>query len=354
MRRLATLLLGTLAACDVPTRAPQWDVEWNVPSSSTRISIASLLPPSVTVNSDTSAFQFNIPTLSVTEDVATACPACGTGVLPKPAFTMSMTASTSLPSEVLSATIANDTLQFTVVNNLSYDPLNPSAAPGAAKGWSVIVVRNGTTILGRDSVNGATTALPSGGTVVRRIALAGTVSSSSPITFDGTIYSPAGDPVTFDPSQTVSVTAATPTISVSSASIALSNTPVAATATSFDLTGMSSDVIDRIQSGALILTITNPVAVGGTLNVNLTTPGATLVRSVSVSPGGGAGMGVGTSSRVSFTRDELRSLFGQTVGVQVAGSMTAPSGSVTLTPRQVIDVTTRLDVILNTSTTGGN
>src|SRR5690242_7694376 len=181
MRRLATLLLVTLAACDLPTRAPQWAVEWNVPSSSTRISIASLLPPTVSVTPDTSAFQFSVPTISVTQSVGTACPSC-VGVIPKPEFTMTMSASTTLPSEVLAATITNDTLQFSVTSNLSFDPLRPSAAAGSTKGWFLLVVRNGTTIIGRDSVNGATTAMAPGTTQVRRIALNGVVSGSSSIT----------------------------------------------------------------------------------------------------------------------------------------------------------------------------
>ena len=354
MRRIAVpFVLAALAACDVPTRAPQWDVEWNVPSSSTKISIASLLPGTISITPDSSAFLVTVPSISITEPIGADCPTCTPVVTPKPAFTMSASAGSSLPSELLSATLGQDTIVISASHDLSFDPLRPSAAPGSATGYAVVVLRNGSTIIGRDSVNGATTPFSAGTTITRRVALSGTVSASNPITLDVTIYSPAGDPVAVDPSSSVTLSASAPNFQVASASVAVSTRQVSATSTSFDLTGMSSDVMNRVRNGALELAIDNPIAVSGTLDVSLTTPTTTIVKSISIAAGTPA-THVSTSTSVAFTQSELRSLFGQVVGVQVSGPVTAPTGSVTLTPKQVIGVTTRLDVVLNTSTTGGN
>ena len=354
MRRFAApLVLVALAACDVPTSVPKWDTEWNIPSTSTWISIASLLPGSVSITPDSSAFLVSVPGISASRMVGADCPTCGTAVMPKPAFTMTVSGTSSVPSEVLTATLGNDTLVVTSTNNLSFDPLRPSAAAGSAKGWFAVVVSNGTAIVGRDSVNGATTSFAPGTALTRRIPLGGSVSSSSPITLTVTINSPQGDPVSIDPNGTISLNASAPNFQLTSADVSLATKQVNASSTSLDLTGMSADVVNRVQSGALILTIDNPVAVSGTLNVSLTTAGTSIVKPISVAAGNGT-TGLSTSTRVSFTQAELRSLLGQTVDVQVAGPVTAANGRVTLTPRQVIGVTTRLDVILNTSTTGSN
>ena len=55
---LATLVL--LAACDVPTKVPNWDMTWNVPAKGTTISVNSFLPSGVTVTPNGSAFQATV------------------------------------------------------------------------------------------------------------------------------------------------------------------------------------------------------------------------------------------------------------------------------------------------------
>jgi hypothetical protein len=343
MRRSTPILvLFTLAACDLPSRAPQWDVEWNVPAATSRMSVASLLPSTIATVADSSAFVVSVAPLSVVRQLGSDCAQCTGVVAPKPEFTMSSWGSTTLPAELLSATLDKDTLAISIASTLSFDPLRPSASASAPRGWMKLVVSNGSFVVGVDSVNGSTLAIPAGATVLRRIPLVGSVSASSPIRIDATLYSPAGDPVAANPSETVTLSAAAPNMRVSSVQVSVVGRNVSANPMEQDLRDITSDVTDRVQYGSLIFSIDNPVSVQGTLAVRLTAPGVTIDKTMAVAPGA-------TVRTVEFTRDELRSLFGKTVTVSVSGPVSSTGTSVQLTPKQVIAVTTRLDIVLNTS-----
>ena len=342
MRRIPILLtLATLCACDIPTKAPQWDVEWNVPSTTTRIPISSLLPPQVAVSTDSSAFVVDIAPVVVTENLGTDCPACGTMVAPKPEFTLTENGGSWLPTDLLSATLQNASLQVAVESNLNFDPLRPSADPAAARGWAVLEIRNGSTLLGRDSVNGSTVALPPGGTLARNIPLQGDVDASSPIMVYLTLYSPAGDPVSADPSSSITMTASAPDLEIASPSIAVNGKQVSANTDDIDLSNVGASLSDRVLSGALVLAIDNPIAVAGTLTARLTGPGVLIQKSIDVAPGA-------TTQKIAFTQAEMQSLFGKAISVEVFGPVSASGASVVLAPTQVIVVTTRLDVVLTT------
>ena len=341
-RSIPILLIVSLAACDVPTRAPQWDVEWNVPAATSRMSVSSLLPSNIGTVADSSAFVISLAPVSVVRSLGSDCAQC-TGVMaPKPEFTLSEWMQTTLPADLVSASVDNNTLSVSISSNLTFDPLRPSASTSAPRGWMKLVVSNGSNIVGVDSVNGATVALPSGGTLVRNIVLSGPVSASSPVRVDATLYSPAGDPVAADPSRTVTVSAVAPNLRVANVVVSVVGRTVSATPMEQDLRDITSDVTDRVQRGSLLFTIDNPVAVQGTLAVQFTALGVTIDKSISVAPGS-------TQRSVDFTKDELRSLFGKKVLVSVSGPVSATGQNVALSPKQVIAVTTRLDIVLNTS-----
>ena len=57
----------------------------------------------------------------------------------------------------------------------------------------------------------------------------------------------------------------------------------------------------------------------------------------------------GAAVAVSLTAAELRSLLGHTANLTVSGSVSSPSGSVTVTPTQVLRVTSTFEIILSTT-----
>ena len=316
-------------------------MRWIVPSQSTTIAVSNILPTGVSIVSDGSGFTVSASAASVTRALSQDCGACAAAnglVAPKPAFTGNATAGTALPSDVASATLSGGTLQVNVTNNYTFDPLRPSAAAGSARGYAVITVTNGTSVLGKDSVDGAAFALPAnGGTLPRSIPLTGTISGASPITLTVVLNSPAGDPVLIDASRTIVVTATPTNLQVATANVAVVNKTIT-TSTNIDLSGIDNTITDHVLGGALLLTIANPFAVAGTLTVRLAPSGGTpVIKSVPLV--------AGTSTpSVSFTQSEIKSLLGHAVTLTISGAVNASSGTVSISPKQVVAVTTKLDL----------
>src|SRR5438477_3190326 len=89
---LTAAALAVLSACSIPTDAPKYDTEWNVPGKSTTISVNSLLPSGVSPTNDNSAFQVTVSpaTSTITRTLGQDCAACAAlngQTVPKPAFT---------------------------------------------------------------------------------------------------------------------------------------------------------------------------------------------------------------------------------------------------------------------------
>jgi hypothetical protein len=111
-----------------------------------------------------------------------------------------------------------------------------------------------------------------------------------------------------------------------------------------DLSGLEAELTERVSRGALLLDIDNPFSIGGTLTATLTAPGVTLMRPLVVVPGT-------SQARLSFSGDELRSLFGPApVSLAVSGPLSGvPSGRVTLRPAQQLTAAGRLELFLATN-----
>lgn len=338
--RLSLALLGLLAACDVPTSAPHFTTEWNVPAKSTTISVNSLLPSGVTATSDNSAFQATVSPSSTSivrtlgQDCA-ACAAANGATIPKPAFTGGGSASVSLPSGIASATLVRDTLTVTINNGFNFDPIRPSAT---ARGYLVIRVANGTTTVGRDSLDGANIALPAGGSVTRKIPLSGTISSGG-LQVTTSINSPLGDPVTINTGQSITVTGSTGPLFIASASVTLANQSVTSTNTQLDLTGVDKTITDHLESGQFILTVTNPFSATGNLNLTFTGGTQTISKQVTLAAGT-------TTQVVALNKTEIRSLFGHNINLAISGFVSG--NNVTVTPGQSVSVVSRLQIGVNT------
>lgn len=337
----SVLPLILLAACDIPTSAPINDMRWVVPSQSTVIAVSNILPSGVAILGDSSGFTVSASAASVTRALSQDCAACAAAngfVAPKPAFTGNASAGTPLPSDVASAALTGGTLQVNVTNNYTFDPIRPSAAAGAARGYAVITVTNGTTVIGKDSVDGAVFALPAnGGSLARSIPLSGTITGASPITMSVVLNSPAGDPVLIDASKTIVVSATPANLKVATATVSVVNKTVSAS-TNLDLTGIDSTIITHVQSGGLLLTVVNPFNVSGTLTLRLTPAGgAAVVKSVPLTTG------ISTPS-VTFSQAEIKSLLGHAVTVTFGGAVNSTGGNVIISPKQVVSVTAKLDL----------
>lgn len=332
----ASSALLVLAACEYPTSAPQLDTRWIVPAPGATISVASLLPAGVAIKPDSSAFTVSVAGITVSRALSQDCAQCvaanGTTV-PKPAFTAVASSSTSLPGQIASATLATGALQLSVLNNYNFDPIRPAAG---TYGYAVITVTNNGVLIGKDSVNGATTAMAPGSTLGRSIPLTGTVTGSAPVVVTVTINSPAGDPITMDASRTIVVSAVPTNISAASASVNVSNQTIS-TNTTIDLSGIDSSITRHVTGGSLLLHVVNPWNVTGTLTVTFTPQGgAPITKSLTLAAGT-------TDRTVSFTQAEIQALLGSRVTIGFNGPVSA-AGAVAVTPKQVVAVTTKLDL----------
>lgn len=341
---LGLAALALLAACDFPTKAPNWDMTWNVPAKSTSISVNTFLPNGVTVTPSGTGFQTSVNAVTITRTLAGDCPACVAAngqTVPKPAFTSSGSGSATLPSAITTATLSGDTLFATIQNGYNFDPIRPGAGNN---GFIVIQVTSGSTTIGKDSLNGATSSLAAGSTTTRKIPLSGNVSGASGVTVNVTVNSPAGDPVTINTAQSLTITgrggsATQGTVVFSSATVSLNNQTVTSTPTDLNL-DISQDIRDRVQSGSLFLTIVNPFAITGNLTLTIAGGPSPVTKTVALA--------AGTSNvRVDFSQAEIRSVLAAKT-LNFSGSI---AGATAVTPGQQVSVSSRLQLTVTTKTT---
>ncbi|MES2178455.1 MAG: hypothetical protein V4550_11405 [Gemmatimonadota bacterium] len=339
--------VAAIAACTIPTDAPVTDVRWVVPSQTQRIAVANLLPSGVSILADSSGFTVTAatpaPTVRALSQDCASCVAANGLTAPKPAFIASASMTTTLPSDISSATLTGGTLNVVITNNYTFDPIRPNPIAGTPTGFAVITISNGSTVLGKDSVNGATTAIPAnGGSLNRNIALAGTITGTAPVTVSVTLNSPAGEPVLIDASRTIIASATPQNLRVASANIAVTSKSVSSTST-IDLSSVDSTIIRKVQSGTLLMTVANPFAVTGTLTVNLTPAGGSVItKSVALATGN-------STPSITFTQTEIQRLLGHSVSISYTGTVTG-TGSVNVSPKQAVVVQTRLDLNLQLGT----
>jgi len=344
MRRLRASLglvaLAVVSACDIPTRAPIYDTEWSVPGKSAQISVNALLPTGVSSMADNSAFRVAVSPSSsaITRQLGQDCSACAAAngfVVPKPSFVGGGATSLTLPTSISSVTLVRDTVTLTISNGYNFDPIRPSAT---ALGYLTIVVTNGSTVVGRDSIDGATSSLAAGATVTRKIPLNGTINAASGLQFATTLSSPLGDPVAIDMSRTVSVSANLSALFVSQAQVSIANQQVSSSSTDLDLTGVSESVTKRASGGSLQLSIDNPFTVSGNLTLEFTGGDGVVTKSVPLAAGS-------TTPVVSFTKEELNQLLGHEITISYSGSVNG--SSVMVRPGQTVTVSSRLQVAIN-------
>lgn len=334
---LGILLLG---GCDIPTEIPRWDTTWIIPVEGTSVGVTSLLPSSVSTVANGSQFAVSIQPVTFSQNLGQLCPPCIAlhgQTVPKLEFTRSFSGNTALPSEVLSAQLTSGGVTARLQHDLSFDPIRPSAS---ARGRIVLVLTSGARELSRDTINGVTTAFPPGQALVRNLALsAGPVSGV--LTLSVELFSPAGDPVTIDRTDILTVTATPQSILLSEAQIRVTNRTVSANEAELDVGEIDDAVADRVRSGALLLNLDDALSFSGNLTFTATAAQmAPIQKTVALQAGA-------TSARLDFTEPEIRSILANSpVVVNMSGTVSTPVGGTTIRPSQVFEVGAQLELTI--------
>lgn len=335
------LALG-LAACDFPTELPKWDTTWVIPGDVTTIGVSTLLPASISTSG--SNFVLSLPAVSITQTLGQLCGAVCTNPLvqgqtiPKPAFDFSSSSSIALPSDVNAVTLAGGTLAVSLAHDFSFDPIRPSAN---AYGFILLTATSNGVTLARDSIAGQDQPFAPGSTITRSVALAASSTVSGPITVTLRVFSPAGGSATVDSNDRLEVSVIPTQVQVSQAVIPVNNRTVTAGSVELDLgeEGLDETLTDRTRAGALLLAVANPFAgTSGTLSVVIHANGSTIHKSVTLAAGT-------TTARVEFNQEEIRTILGSgTVTLNVSGTVSGPAAGVTVTPTQVVTISSRLEL----------
>lgn len=331
--------LLVLGGCDYPTEVPQIEQRWILAVESTSFGVDELLPTGVTVQG--ANFSMSVDPFSTTQTLASVCASCpnsGGIPLPYPGFDAQFSVDQALPADVTGATLAGGTVQVSIQNGFSFDPIR---LPSGATGTLTVTVTDGPggATLGEVVVDGATESLPGGSTLTKTITLA-RASVGNTVTAVVDISSPAGssptDDTATDPSESLTVTATPSSILISSAMVSVAGETVEFDPQDVDTEDMDDAFTDRIQQGAIILDVTNPfgVSVSGSLVLGSVTKALNIPAS-------------GTSQvTISYTGDELRAILGQ-AGVQFSGGGTvSATGPVEVTPGQEVTLAAKLDFTL--------
>lgn len=345
-RSIAPLALAGLVvtACDYPTELPSWDQTWVVPGETIEIGVEDFLPTGVSLDSEDTVFVAQAGGTSISMSLGDMCDPCSQldgSTAPKPAFEATLSAATTLPEDLVAAVLTGGTVAVTMEHNLNFDPLRPDSDPGAERGHIGVTIRSAGTVVADTVIRGEDQAFPAGTPLTPTLAIR-PVQVVNDLDLEVRLYSPAGDPVTVESSDTLGVTFAPATVEVAEATVRASSVTVGPTRTEADFGEVGSDdaLLDRIESGAVRFRITNPFAVAGQLDVAFEVPGTTIERTVQIEPGE-------SSARVELSGDELRRVLdARTATVVTSGSVSATDGTVTVTPTQVLVLEYDFELVL--------
>lgn len=380
LRRAALLGLIGVASCDVYNTVvdpfPGLVQTWNLPASSSTISVASLLPSGVTIFStptstppDSSGFQIDIASVNFSRRVGNDCQTCealhGT-MSNKPVFKLFANQASLLPANVVSATVLTGQVTLALTNNLSFDPLYVNTGSATPQGFLVLTLSSNTqalvidTIFGGPSVSATAsgkliTPFPPGAVINRSYPLPTAIVSSS-IRSDVELASPAGDHlVPIDADGLITTAFGVPALQVASVQINVPNANLNSGEPEDLPADIGEDLMKRVIRGALELTISNPFAVAGTANVNFVwgeQPGQVITGAINLT-GASAAPQVRT---VSFDSTQMNLILcGQSSGgpsgscpeksppttFSISGGVSSTT-PVVVTPKQAITISNRL------------
>jgi hypothetical protein len=336
-------VLAALAACDYPTSLPILETQWVIPTEETQLGVAELLPGTVTLQSDLSAFIVDFTPISFSQTLGQICVACAAAdglTVPKPAFIGNVLSTIDFPAKVSGVTILDGTVDLQITNGLNFDPIRPSPS---ARGSITIRITDSADgdLVGSLIIDGTTTAFPQGQTLSRSVVLnAATVDGG--LTTTVTVDSPLGSSVTIDAGRTVSATATANNVRVASVDIDVASESVTLDPVALDLQDVDSEVADRVISAAFILDVTNPFGVGAQFQLSVAGPTITTInKSVTIS--GNAD----ETLRVDFSVAEIRSMLGEAnLTMTGGGTLDSGAGVITVYPGDELVLSASLDLAL--------
>lgn len=345
-RSIRILLAGAgaalgVACIDFPSEPPKFEEVFVVGGVDLFIGAADLAPDLITVNGDSSAFIIVSDSTTFSANLAQMCGACvaanGT-TISKPAFNHTFNSTVPKPTDLVSAQVTGGTITLKLVNNLGFDPIRPSASPTAARGTMTITLRRGTTAVATYAMDGNTIDFPHGIQRTVNIPLSAFVFDQA-LAAEVNINSPAGDPVLINTSNSVTIIAGPVRTTIGQMTVNVASQSFADT-NELDLSDMDTELGDRILGGGVRLRFENPFNATGAFNLVITGPGVSITKSVSMIAN------ATSANRVTLTADEIRSLLGKVLEVRLSGSFSAPGGQLTLTPAQVVTITTDLELAI--------
>ena len=345
MRRSIVLLAAlVVGGCEIPTEAPRWEQQWQVPvpADSLRVGVAELLPGSMRVSDDGEAFIAPLTGVTGRFALAAMCGACAgvSGATPvKPEFSDTVSIVTPLPEDLVSAGLeGRSALDVGVSHSFDFDPLRPGSGPGAERGWMVIRVTSDGNVVAEDSISGEDTAFPAG-TVIRPDLGIEAVQAAGDVSVELSLHSPQGDGATLSAADELVLTLSPTEVRITEATVAMSDLAVGPETRTVSLP-VESQVVERVQSGALIADLENPFGVTGDLDIQFGLPSGDIRRTVTFEADE-------ARERVAFTREELQRILGEEqVELGVQGSVSAPDGAVTIRPEQELGLDLQFEVIL--------
>jgi hypothetical protein len=339
--RLLILSALALNGCDFPTEVPDWDTRWVIPAENTSFSVVDLLPADIAVAPGGESFEIPLAAITLSRTLSEMCGECGAVdglTVPKPPFTVSFGGDLPLPEELLSARLVGGAIEFRLRHDFPFDPLRPG---GASRGYLILEVRSGSTLLARDSLNGRSVALGPGTSVSRTLQLASEVISGR-LTVGITLHSPTGDPVEIDVSDRFILEVPATRVAVANARIRVTNQTIATPEIVLELAEIEPAVTDRVRGGAVQLDIFNPFAITGDFELRITSPAARIARPLEMATGE-------STMRVELTADELRAMLGHDdVRLGIAGTASSPPGGTPVEPADEIALAARLELVVAT------
>lgn len=326
----AAAALTVAVGCDVPTEPPIVEQRWVVPVDETTLSVDELLPGAVSTVGD--AFDISIDPVTASATLGDLCPECTLvdGMeAPVPPFEEDFVQTQALPAEVTSAEVSGGSIDLSIHNGFSFDPLENG-------GTMVVTIADDLSgdVLGEVALDGTTETLDANSTVFRTIELS-SATVTGPLRATVAVDAPGGQMAEIDVSDIIEVTADVTSFLVSSVTVDVGNRTVSFEDQEIDLEGIDENVTDRIVAGSIILDVANPfsVSVDGSIEIGGTS------KSFSIAESGPSAV------TLDYTGDELRSFIGQP-NVFFSGSGTAEGTSVTIQPGQEMELDATLDVTL--------
>jgi hypothetical protein len=333
--RAALVLTGlaALAGCDVPTEAPILEQRWILPVDNTTISVSELLPTGVTVSG--SNFAVAVGAFTTNKSLGDLCSTCAplNGLTaPAPAFSGTFNLAQSLPANVSQATVVSGSATIAVQNGFSFDPL-------AGGGSLTVTLYDGQ---GGRQIGQVVFSAPmaAGGTASKTLTLAAGAIGAS-LYAEAALSSPGGQSALISTAQRMTITATPNPILVSSARVNVSNRTVNIASVNVDVEDIESSISDKVQSGSIILEITNPFGVGMSATADITYSGGKITKSLNV------GSGATSTATLTYSGDELRSFLGKpNVRFAGTGTVSASAGTITVTPGQQVGIKAKIDLTI--------